>query len=109
MLITFTSKVHPDVVMFGDIATVLLRAMGQSEQPPGILRGDEIRLAADRLRAYVDHAPAENAAVDEEDNNSKSDEERRERRNRVGLRTRALPLLDLLDASYRREADVIWR
>lgn len=108
MLITFTSKVHPDVVMFGDIATVLLRAMGQSEQPPGILRGDEIRLAADRLRAYVDHAPAENAA-DEEENTGKSDEERRERRNRVGLRTRALPLLDLLDASYRREADVIWR
>ncbi|MGV3592454.1 MAG: DUF1840 family protein [Gammaproteobacteria bacterium] len=107
MLITFTSKVHPDVVMFGDVATVLLRAMGQSEQPPGILRGDEIRLAADKLRAYVDHAAPEKAG--EEEDNSKSEEERRERRNRVGLRTRALPLLDLLDASYHREADVIWR
>ena len=110
MLITFTSKVHPDVVMFGDVATVLLRAMGQSEQPPGILRGDEIRLAADKLRAYVDHAAPEKAGEEEEeDNSSKSEEERRERRNRVGLRTRALPLLDLLDASYHREADVIWR
>ena len=109
MLITFTSKVHPDVVMFGDVATVLLRAMGQSEQPPGILRGDEIRLAADKLRAYVDHAPPDKAADEEDKADSKNEEEHRERRNRVGLRTRALPLLDLLDASYHREADVIWR
>lgn len=107
MLITFTSKVHPDVVMFGDIATVLLRAMDQSEQPPGILRGDEIRIAADKLRAYVDAAPKQKSP--DEDAGNKTEEESKEQRNRVGLRTRALPLLDLLDASYHREADVIWR
>ena len=31
MLITFTSKFSPDVVMFGNIASVLLNAMGQAE------------------------------------------------------------------------------
>ncbi len=107
MLITFTSKVHPDVVMFGDVAMALLRAMGQSEQPPGILRGDEIRIAADKLRAYVDAAPKQKSPDD--DAADKTEEERKEERNRVGLRTRALPLLDLLDASYHRDADVIWR
>ena len=107
MLITFTSKVHPDVVMFGDVATVLLRAMGQSEQPPGILRGDEIRLAAEKLREYVDAAQRQQSPA--EDDGNKTDEERKEQRNRVGLRTRVLPLLDLLDASYHRDADVIWR
>jgi hypothetical protein len=107
MLITFTSKVHPDVVMFGDIATRLLRAMDQSEQPPGILRGDAIGVAADKLRAYVDVTPKEKTP--DEDDANKTEEERKEQRNRVGLRIRALPLLDLLDASYRREVDVIWR
>ena len=33
----------------GDVATVLLRAMGQSEQPPGILRGEDIRIAAESV------------------------------------------------------------
>lgn len=109
MLITFTSKIHPDVVMFGDVATVLLRAMGQSEQPPGILRGDDIRIAADKLRAYIDIVPAEKPADDEPGGNRTEDERKEQQRNRVGLRTRALPLLDLLDASYAREVDVIWR
>lgn len=108
MLITFTSKVHPDVVMFGDVATRLLRAMGQSEQPPGILRGEDIRIAAERLRAYLEQAPAAPAPSEAEEKN-RSEDELKEMRNRVGLRTRALPLLDLMDATYREEADVIWR
>ncbi len=107
MLIVFTSKVYPDVVMFGDIATTLLRAMGQSEKPPGILRGEDIKLAADRLRAFLNVA-TKDAANDEDDNN-KTDDERKELRNRVGLRIRALPLLDMLDASYKKDADFIWR
>jgi hypothetical protein len=108
MLITFTSKVHADVVMFGDIATVLLRAMGESTQPPGILRGDAIRVAAERLREHLGTVPKDKPFPEEEDKN-KSEEERQEARNRVGLRIRAQPLLDLLDASYRKDADVIWR
>jgi hypothetical protein len=107
MLITFTSKVHPDVVMFGDIATVLLRAMGQSELPPGILRGEDIEVAADRLRAFLDDTPAEKLAAGDASGANPVEDERK--RNRVGLRTRALPLLDMLDASHRKDADVIWR
>jgi hypothetical protein len=107
MLITFTSKVHPDVVMFGDIATVLLRAMGQSEQPPGILRGEDIKVATDRLRAFLSDTPAEQPAADDDPGKNPVEDERK--RDRVGLRTRALPLLDMLDASYRKDVDVIWR
>jgi hypothetical protein len=108
MLITFTSKVYPDVVMFGDVAGQLLRAMGESEQPPGILRGAAIKSASDRLRDYLGTVPREKPPAADDDKN-KSEEERKEARSRVGLRTRALPLLELMDASYRKEADVIWR
>ena len=110
MLITFTSKVYPDVVMFGNVATALLRAMGQKEEPPGILRGEDIRIAAERLRAHLDiAAPKDKAANDEADDPNKSEDERKEARNRVGLRTRALPLLDMMDACYKKDADLIWR
>ena len=107
MLIVFTSKVHADVVFFGHVAAPLLRAMGQKEEPPGILRGEEIQEAATRLRAWLDQAPDTPLAADEEDKN-KTEEERAELRNRVGMKIRAQPLLDLLDASYRKKVDVIW-
>lgn len=107
MIITFTTKVHPDVVMFGDIAALLLKAMGESEQPPGILRGENIKAAADKLRAHLQLLPPETAQRLDERN--KSEDEIKEQLNYVGLRKRALPLLDLMDAAYRKDSDVIWR
>ena len=107
MLITFTSKVYPDVVMFGEVAMRLLKAMGQAEQPPGILRGADIRAAAECLREYLGSVPKDQPFPEEDKN--KTEEERAEARNRVGLRIRAQPLLELLEASYQKEADVIWR
>lgn len=108
MIITFTTKVHPDVVMFGDIATLLLKAMGEPEQPPGILRGENIKAAADKLRSHLQMLPPEvTRPIDESGN--KSEEEIKEQLNYVGLRKRALPLLDLMDAAYKKNTDVIWR
>jgi hypothetical protein len=108
MIITFTTKVYPDVVMFGDIASLLLKAMGEKEQPPGILRGENIKIASDKLRTHLQMLPPESARpVD--DRGNKSEEEIKEQLNYVGLRKRALPLLDLLDAAYRKNSDVIWR
>ena len=58
MLITFTSESGADVVMFGEVARQFLRIMGEPDHPPGILRGDNIRQAADKLRSWLDdHAP----------------------------------------------------
>jgi hypothetical protein len=114
MLITFTSKVYPDVVMFGDVATVLLHAMdlhalGLSEQPPGVLRGENIRLASDKLRDYLGTVPREKPFADDAGNRNPAEDERKESRSRVGLRTRAQPLLEMMDVSYRKHADVIFR
>ncbi len=108
MLITFTSKAYPDVVMFGDVATRLLHAMGQREQPPGILRGEEIKVAAERLRAYL-NATSKDSTTEDEGKDKPDDKRKEQQRNRVGLRTRALPLLDMMDVSYNKDVDVIWR
>jgi hypothetical protein len=108
MIITFTTKAHPDVVMFGDIAALLLKAMGESEHPPGILRGENIKTASDKLRAHLQLLPPETASPPN-DHGNKSEEEIKEQLNYIGLRKRALPLLELMDAAYRKDSDVIWR
>ncbi|MES2605447.1 MAG: DUF1840 domain-containing protein [Pseudomonadota bacterium] len=105
MLITFTTKVHHDVVMFGDIATVFLRVMGESEQPPGILRGDDINKAADKLRSWIEARAPETTEAD----GTKEDDTQRENPKLVSLKNRALPLLELMDAAARKQTDVIWR
>ena len=91
--------------MFGDIAGTLLKAMGEKEQPPGILRGENIKIAADKLRRQLQILPPE--TLPDLDKN-KSEEEIKEQLNYVGLKKRALPLLELLDAAYRKDSDVIW-
>jgi hypothetical protein len=108
MLIIFTTKVRPDVVMFGDIAGLLLRAMGENEQPPGILRGENIKIASDKLRAHLQMFSPENTRLADA-GTDKPEEEIKEQLNYVGLKKRALPLLELLDAAYRKNSDVIWR
>ncbi|MEY4641997.1 MAG: hypothetical protein RLZZ227_1991, partial [Pseudomonadota bacterium] len=45
----------------------------------------------------------------ERENRKLNDDEEKERRNKVGLRIRAVPLLELMDKSYQRDEDVIWR
>lgn len=107
MLITFTSKYSPDVLMFGDIASVLLKAMGQSERPPGALQGDDIKSAADRLRRYLQAIPNPDQHAGADDEDDEHADEKREQR--IGLSIRAKPLLDMLDKAYKEEADVIWR
>jgi len=107
MLITFTSKYSPDVLMFGDIASQLLKAMGQSEKPPGALQGDDVKSAADRLRGYLQAAPdlSEQVSADDEDD----EEAAEQRKQRIGLSIRAKPLLDMLDKACKEKEDVMWR
>lgn len=107
MLITFTSKYSPDVLMLGDIASVLLKAMGQSENPPGVLQGEDVKFAADQLRRYLQTTPnTDEQVVADDDNDEQADEQQEQR---IGLSIRAKPLLDMLDKAYKEQVDVIWR
>lgn len=106
MLITFTSKYSPDVLMLGDIASVLLKAMGQSEMPPGALQGEDIKTAADRLRHYLRALPDTDEKVMADDDD---EEESEQEEPQIGMSIRAKPLLDMLDKAYKEKEDVIWR
>ena len=113
MLITFSTDVHPDVVLFGEVATIFLRIMGEKEEPPGILRGEDIKVAMERLQSWLNQMPQRDNN-DEENSDDEGDDKDdagngRSKRGSVGLKKRAFPLLELMNAAYRKQSDVIWR
>jgi hypothetical protein len=113
MLITFASNFNADITMFQDVAATLLKAMGQSEKPPGILRGENIAQALAKLKKYLQVVEANSVSGSDPDNTGASEQDEseadEEKQSRVSLRLRALPLLEMLETAYREDVDVIWR
>jgi hypothetical protein len=98
MLVRFDSKAGT-ITMFGDVAAKLLRMMGQTGSIPGALLATDIPAATARLRQAL--AGDREKAPPREDR--KEDAEPT-----VGLSQRAFPLIELLERSTKRGADIIW-
>jgi Domain of unknown function (DUF1840) len=100
MLVTFSSKAHADITMFGDIAVDLLKAAGLSGTVPTAILAADIPAALTQLKAALaEHARPlhEGPAADDD-----PDEEPP-----VPLGNRALPLIGLLQAAAAAGADVM--
>ena len=102
MLVTFRTKAHPDITMFGDVALRLLKTMGHSGTVPSAMLPQDIPAALRRLRAALASdegtAPLERPAG--QDDEAEED--------RVSLKNRAAPLMQLLEAAERRKVPVTW-
>lgn len=103
MLVTFKSRAGMPITMFHDTAIELIKMMGASGRIPSALSADEVASAATRLRTALQHAPRPVVAHPKED-----DEDDDRRQAAVGLPTRAVPLLDLLDRAAAEHTDVLW-
>jgi hypothetical protein len=97
MLVRFDSKAG-SITMFGDVAVELLKLMGQSGVLPGALLAADIPAAVERLRRGLERQPASDGNADGNDQSEP----------KVSLRSRAFPLIELLERAARRGADVIW-
>ena len=115
MLVRFHSKASGSVTMFGDIAAELLRLMGMSGMVPGAVLARDVPEALLRLAQAV--ASAEGDRIPraarpkngrQEEANDDDDEKDASDGPRVNLRTRAYPLVKLLEAAAAEECDVIW-
>jgi hypothetical protein len=97
MLVTFSCPAYADITMFGDVAVRLLRLMGHSGTVPGALLAEDVGAALQRLEAGIatweEEVPSQAAEEDEP---------------RVSLRTRALPLIEVLRAADKEKVDVMW-
>jgi Domain of unknown function (DUF1840) len=107
MLVTFKTKAHADITMFGNVATELLKLAGMTGSVPTAILADDVpgrlatleqALGAHRA-AFGDSAPGSS-----ETKRSPHDEAAEPQ---VSLRTRALPVLELLRAAVADHADVV--
>lgn len=110
MLVRFHSKAAGAVTMFGDIAVELLRLMGMSGVVPGAVLAKDVPGALRRLRAAVQSPAGERVPGPQRPSGGKpkDDAEQEEAGATINLRTRAYPLLQLLEESAAAKCDVVW-
>jgi len=98
MLVTFTTNTYADITLFEDVALALLKMMGHSATVPGAILAANVPAALSRLTAAIDAGkvtpPVEDKDADEPV---------------VSMAHRALPLINLLAAAAKADADVMWK
>lgn len=105
MIVTFRTKAHGNVTMFGDVAVALLKLGGLSGNVPTAILAADVSGVMERLRAAVEehgHTTPQPAAAGSAE---RRDDETAEPL--VPLGHRARPLLELLRAASAAGADVL--
>lgn len=97
MLVTFHTRAHADITLFGNIAKALLVMMGHSGTIPGAILSTELPAALARLEGALAASQASESVAD-----PLSDDPQ------PALALRALPLIGLLKAAIAADADVMW-
>jgi hypothetical protein len=96
MLVTFHSKDHYPITMFGEPALQLIQLMGAQPKVPGAFYADDVPQALWQLQealADVTDVPMTQPQAEEP---------------AVGLKQRALPLLDMLKAAVKAQHSIHW-
>lgn len=106
MLVRFHCKATGAVTLFGEVATELLRLMGASGVVPGALLAEDVPGALHRLSRAV--ATSEGDRIVRPLRSLSEEDEEDETVAIVNLRTRAYPLLRLLETAAAEECAVVW-
>ena len=98
MLITFKSKAYANILMLGDVAMKMLEMMDFGSSVPGAIDAPDVASALDNLKQALEKIPVqvEPAGDAEEDQPA------------VSIQTRAIPLLEMLEAAVAEEEYVRW-
>jgi hypothetical protein len=98
MPLTFKTKSYANILMMDNIAMKMLEMMGYGCSVPGAITIEDVPVALDNLKAKLALIPQQtNSAGEDDDNQAK-----------VGLHTRAIPLLELLQAAVADKQLVRW-
>lgn len=97
MLIEIQGEHTGSITMFGNIATRLLKMMGQSGQPEGAILEADVPGALANLKAALAKVQ-EPESVDDDDGDAP-----------VSLSTRAIPLIDLIESSIDKGGYIMWK
>lgn len=108
MLITFHTPAAGDVVMFEDTAVQLIRLMGHGDKMPGVLQPENLPEAIRLLKTGLEDGSSSGTdigSISESDNNDDTEDDEP----KISLRTRAFPLIQLLEAAKSEEKQVVWK
>lgn len=114
MIYRFKSQATADLIMMGPQGDHILRLIGKTPEPQGIITVAQLPAAIEALRAAVEAdergqapaAAAQEAASASEDEATGDDDAADDMP--VSLRQRAQPLLAMLRAALAERQDVVW-
>lgn len=99
MLVTFHSKNYYPITMFGDVALQLLQGMGLNPKVPGAIYADDVPQALWQLQQWLElQQPTEPVPETEVEELAPS----------VGIRLRAVPLLEMLQGAAKAQHGISW-
>lgn len=105
MIVIFKSKASADVIMFGEVAHQLMKIMGKDPDPKGIITTEQLPGAIAALKAAIEEDRAKPAPTDDEEEEIAA---KPAMARPVSLAQRAVPLLELLEWSLKRDVPVTW-
>ena len=107
MLYRFKSKATGDVVMLEPNGRQVLQILGKDHDGPGIIMPEQIPAAIEALRAAVAAEEAEQARRREEAQ-AQGEEPTEPLEERVPLRVRVAPFIEMLQHCQREGCEVVW-
>jgi hypothetical protein len=108
MLYRFKSKASGDVVMLGPNGKQLLEILGKDPEGPGILLPEDMPAACEAIAHAVAQDEAMRAKLKNEAQESAEEDAPSEEAERISLRTRVAPFLELVQHSMREKTEVVW-
>jgi hypothetical protein len=98
MLITFKTSAYANITMFGDVGRKMLEMMAFGSSVPGAIISRDVPAALDNLQMALDKLPPQVEPAGEAGEDEPA----------VSVHTRAIPLVELLQAAAADETHVRW-
>lgn len=111
MLVTFSSKSHNNVIMFGDIAQSLINMMEFTAEIPGAITADDVEIALANLEKNIALANKQHVLTQKTQPiaNMDEDEDEDEVEPEISIAVRAIPLIELLKTAIAVNSYVMWK
>ena len=98
MLITFKTSAYANITMLGDVGRGMLEMMAFGGTVPGAINAADVPIALDNLIKALDRLPSQVEPAGEAGDDQPA----------VSVHTRAIPLIELLQAAAADETYVRW-
>lgn len=106
-LVIFRSKAAADITMFAESARRIFEIIGRPESARGVITAEQVPDALQRLTAAVEQEKAQHKDASADAGNDEPDGRVTQARG-VTFSQRAFPLIEMLRAAQKKNADVTW-